>query len=214
MPIEGMGPCPVPTEYGGVCGRSIKDGDPVGVFVQNPVVGGQVGHRECVTSYLERKEMVKRVSQQGAGGAVDFSQATDMVQNATPIPEYKSGKVDLTPADLQGVVVGRANPDTAARKGYVDGQFPHAYVPAESRPVATDTVGYEPAECGTPAHLRPAIQKYRAREAHFEDDLEHLLNYHGEDARAETPDYILAEYLVGCLESYRRASRRTNQWSA
>jgi len=32
------------------------------------------------------------------------------------------------------------------------------------------------------------------------------LNFHGEDAKAETPDYILANYLVACLRALTDAN--------
>ena len=36
----------------------------------------------------------------------------------------------------------------------------------------------------------------------FEEALENLLNQYGEDNKANTPDYILAEYLTDCLDAY------------
>lgn len=39
----------------------------------------------------------------------------------------------------------------------------------------------------------------------LQKDLAELLNYWCEDAKAETPDVVLAKYLVGCLENFRAA---------
>ena len=36
-------------------------------------------------------------------------------------------------------------------------------------------------------------------------EIEMVLNANGEDARVGFPDYVMAEYLVSCLEAFRRA---------
>lgn len=36
-------------------------------------------------------------------------------------------------------------------------------------------------------------------------DIAAVLNAHGIDNDSNTPDYILATYLIGCLDAYRRA---------
>lgn len=44
----------------------------------------------------------------------------------------------------------------------------------------------------------------------FLSDLQHLINYHSLEGGSNTPDYILAEYLVKCLELFDT----TIQWRA
>jgi hypothetical protein len=41
----------------------------------------------------------------------------------------------------------------------------------------------------------------------FVRDLATLLNRHNIESQSNTPDYVLAEYLVGCLEAWSRMSR-------
>lgn len=36
----------------------------------------------------------------------------------------------------------------------------------------------------------------------FEKELRSSINYHGKDSEANTPDYVLAQYLVQCLDHF------------
>lgn len=40
----------------------------------------------------------------------------------------------------------------------------------------------------------------------FGYELEKLLNMHGQDNTAKTPDYILAQYLIDCLQAFKKAN--------
>ena len=44
------------------------------------------------------------------------------------------------------------------------------------------------------------------------NDLTHLLNYHSEENGSNTPDFILAQYLEGCLRTYERAVQQRQTW--
>jgi hypothetical protein len=48
------------------------------------------------------------------------------------------------------------------------------------------------------------------------DDLEReltvLLNRHSAEMPSNTPDYILAHYLIGCLDTFTEATVRRDQW--
>lgn len=44
------------------------------------------------------------------------------------------------------------------------------------------------------------------------DDIATALNRHCAENGSNTPDWILAEYLVGCLERFDMASRRRERW--
>jgi hypothetical protein len=46
----------------------------------------------------------------------------------------------------------------------------------------------------------------------FRTSLQHLINYESIENGSNTPDYILAEYLMGCLESFDRAVAKRDQW--
>ena len=39
----------------------------------------------------------------------------------------------------------------------------------------------------------------------FKKDLQHLINKHSKEGGSDTPDYILAEYLVNCLMAFNIA---------
>ena len=46
----------------------------------------------------------------------------------------------------------------------------------------------------------------------FRRELETLLNRHSKENGSNTPDFILAEYLTGCLENFDRALTKRTQW--
>lgn len=46
----------------------------------------------------------------------------------------------------------------------------------------------------------------------FEKELEELLNRHSQDNFAQTPDFLLAKYLKGCLDVYASAVREREAW--
>ena len=46
----------------------------------------------------------------------------------------------------------------------------------------------------------------------FERDLCKLLNRHSKENESDTPDFILANYLTGCLENYNKTTRNRMLW--
>lgn len=48
----------------------------------------------------------------------------------------------------------------------------------------------------------------------FTKKLKHLINECSMDAATDTPDYLLAEYLVEQLEAYRKVHKATGRWYA
>ena len=42
----------------------------------------------------------------------------------------------------------------------------------------------------------------------FSDDLERLINMHSQENASNTPDYILSEYMRGCLNTFNTAVRK------
>lgn len=46
----------------------------------------------------------------------------------------------------------------------------------------------------------------------FEQELEHLINRYSQENASNTPDFILAQYLSGCLKAWNEAVARREQW--
>lgn len=44
------------------------------------------------------------------------------------------------------------------------------------------------------------------------DSLIRLLNRHSAENASGTPDFILAEYMMACLQAFEHASNRREQW--
>ena len=46
----------------------------------------------------------------------------------------------------------------------------------------------------------------------FERELQNLINRHSAENGSDTPDFILAEYLVGCLTNFNRTVKQREKW--
>jgi len=46
----------------------------------------------------------------------------------------------------------------------------------------------------------------------FQKELEQLINKHSLENGSDTPDFILAEYLMKCLEAFNAITRLRSQW--
>jgi hypothetical protein len=46
----------------------------------------------------------------------------------------------------------------------------------------------------------------------FEKKLTELLNYSSLECESDTPDFILAQYLIGCLETYNTTIQSREKW--
>lgn len=46
----------------------------------------------------------------------------------------------------------------------------------------------------------------------FEKELQHVINKYSRENMSDTPDFILAQYLDGCLTAYSIAVSRRDQW--
>jgi hypothetical protein len=51
-----------------------------------------------------------------------------------------------------------------------------------------------------------------AEDPGFEKSLEHLLNRYSQENRSNTPDFILAQFLLGCLAAWNASVQRREQW--
>jgi DNA-binding XRE family transcriptional regulator len=46
----------------------------------------------------------------------------------------------------------------------------------------------------------------------LESELQNLLNYHSVESGSDTPDFILAAFLLGCLETYNKTLVAREKW--
>ena len=46
----------------------------------------------------------------------------------------------------------------------------------------------------------------------FTTELESLINRYGLDNESDTPDFILAKYLVSCFEAYKETVKARDKW--
>ena len=50
------------------------------------------------------------------------------------------------------------------------------------------------------------------RNAAFREELMVLLNSHSMEGGSGTPNFMLADYLMGCLEAYTKTVRQRSKW--
>jgi hypothetical protein len=84
------------------------------------------------------------------------------------------------------------NPSAPKSGAEVDAEF-------VSNPDPRANVGHDPAD-------PEPISKV------FLDELSALLNQHCLENGSNTPDFVLAQYLCGCLDNFNIASRRRERW--
>lgn len=46
----------------------------------------------------------------------------------------------------------------------------------------------------------------------FKEDLRFIINKNGMDSEANTPDFVLADYLMDCFSAFRVAAERRDIW--
>jgi len=51
-----------------------------------------------------------------------------------------------------------------------------------------------------------------AKSPTFEKEIEYLINRHSQENASDTPDWILAQYLVACLASFAVATQQRENW--
>lgn len=59
--------------------------------------------------------------------------------------------------------------------------------------------------------MRP-WQEEQEKVVSFRAELERLINRHGMENGSDTPDFILADFLAGCLHQFDRTVRWREQW--
>jgi hypothetical protein len=45
------------------------------------------------------------------------------------------------------------------------------------------------------------------------NDIMRAINYHSAESKSNTPDYILAQYLLDCLDAFNNAMSARNEWA-
>lgn len=46
----------------------------------------------------------------------------------------------------------------------------------------------------------------------LQKELSEVLNRHSRENKSDTPDFILAQYLLGCLEAFEAATTKREKW--
>ena len=55
-------------------------------------------------------------------------------------------------------------------------------------------------------------REFKEEIAEFEKELKYLINEHGKENGSDTPDFILAQYLLGCLDVFNTAVQQRDDW--
>ena len=56
------------------------------------------------------------------------------------------------------------------------------------------------------------IKEISNRDKNLKKDIEVLINKYNYDAMTDTPDFVLAEYLMNCLRNYLVTKYNTEEW--
>ena len=62
--------------------------------------------------------------------------------------------------------------------------------------------------------LKSQLSKYSQQEnlECFRKELENLINKYNLENKSNTPDFILADYLITCLKNFEKTSKRREKW--
>lgn len=71
---------------------------------------------------------------------------------------------------------------------------------------------YQSRGLGYTKNDNPAIAKGEPSPPSFYEELAQLINRHSKENASGTPDHILADYLVGCLDVYDKTIRTRSAW--
>lgn len=63
-------------------------------------------------------------------------------------------------------------------------------------------------------HATAPLPQPVGKDESFRRDLIALLNRHGREGGSDTPDFVLAAYLHGCLNAFDQAARARQAWYA
>lgn len=54
--------------------------------------------------------------------------------------------------------------------------------------------------------------KKMTKQSRLRDDIQQAINKHSIENGSDTPDFILAEYLIDCLRAFDKATVRREEW--
>lgn len=60
--------------------------------------------------------------------------------------------------------------------------------------------------------IKEEIERDVNRQIEFRRELEHLINRYSMENGSNTPDFMLAEYLIGCLKNFDLIVNKRTQW--
>ncbi len=63
-----------------------------------------------------------------------------------------------------------------------------------------------------PKLTKAQINREIATESSLQRDIRDVINRYSAENGSDTPDFVLAKYLVGCLEVFNAATVRREQW--
>lgn len=67
--------------------------------------------------------------------------------------------------------------------------------------------------CGQPEPDVPIVENIKTSNfEQFQKALENIINIHCIENSSNTPDFILAEYIIDCLEAFNKCSRAREKW--
>jgi hypothetical protein len=67
-------------------------------------------------------------------------------------------------------------------------------------------------ECRDMGIFRPEDFPFSKKPPDFPSELESLINRYSQENASNTPDFILAQYMLGCLEAFNAAVKRREEW--
>ncbi len=78
-------------------------------------------------------------------------------------------------------------------------------------PDCTGTISAHHPECRH-APVASVPCENEARPMSLRDDINAAINRHSREKASDTPDFILAEYIMGCLDAFDQAVRSREKW--
>jgi hypothetical protein len=79
----------------------------------------------------------------------------------------------------------------------------HVFVPSDLMIATLDEPKYSPVAL---------VSLETAETRTLEQELASVLNRHSAENGSNTPDFILAEYMLSCLAAYNSATKKTREW--
>ena len=124
----------------------------------------------------------------------------------------EKGKVIRNSGEYLGIIIKFDEP-IQYKDGSIRTEFnfnPTDLIVLEKAPEEEEPIGDDPNEALDPATDFPKTEEENWKD--FQSDLEQIINIHSMENGSNTPDWILAEYLVNCLKTFNETSRAREKW--